>query len=77
MLGYMTIKEAKALRFTNHGKYYGIPVYIRESDMMVATKWAPLEYLMTVFHYIEASINMVFYPNDEPSFVFLIGEELI
>ncbi|MHA6234269.1 hypothetical protein [Pseudomonas fluorescens group sp. PF-69] len=76
MLGYMTAREAKAEGFTNHGKYFGIPVWIGdpEGDFMVATKWAPMEYLMDVAHRIEGMIHMM--RGTEPSFMFLLGPEI-
>ncbi len=76
MLGYMTAKEAKAEGFTNHGKYFGIPVWIGDpySQMMVATKWAPMECLMSVAHCIEGAIHAM--RGTEPNFMFLLGSEI-
>lgn len=77
MLGYMTAKEALQNGFTHHGKYFGIPCWIApEKDFMVATKWAPMEYVMTAFHHIEGFLQSVFYPDDEPGFNFMLGEEI-
>ena len=78
MLGYMSAKQAKAQGFTHHGKYFGIPVWIGNpgEEMMVATKWAPMEYLMTVFHVIEGVMRDLLHPEDEPSFQFLVGAEI-
>lgn len=77
MLGYMTSKEALAEGFTHHGKYYGIPLWVApHADFMVATKWAPMEYIMTAFHYAEWFIRSVIYPEDEPVFQFLVGEPI-
>lgn len=78
MLGYMTIKEARSLGFTHHGKYYGIPLWIGDPDgeFRVATKWMPMEYVMTVFHYIEAFIRPMMFPDDEPSFQFQVGHPI-
>ena len=77
MLGYMTAKQAKALGFTHHGKYYGIPIWVApDSDFMVATKWAPMEYLMTAAHYIEGFLRSVLYPDSEPVFQFEIISEI-
>jgi len=76
MLGYMTAKQAKAFGFTHHGKYFGIPVWIGDPDgeTMVATKWAPLEYAMSVTHYIEGAIHSL--RGTEPSFMFVLGPEI-
>lgn len=79
MLGYMTAKEAKAQGFTHHGKYFGIPVWIGNPErdgMLVATKWAPLEYLMTLFHAIEGLMRATLYPEDEPAFQFQVGPKI-
>lgn len=75
MLGYMTAKEARSLGFTHHGKYFGIPIWVapESPDFPVATKWAPMEYLMTTAHYVEGFLRSVFYPEAEPAFQFLVG----
>lgn len=58
MFGFMTKDEALKAGFTHHGSYYGIPLWITDSETpMVATKWEPLEYVMTMFHYIEGFIQ--------------------
>lgn len=77
MLGYMTAKEALASGFTHHGDYYKIPVWIAPAaGFMVATKWGPMEYAMTVAMFIEQFLLGVFFPNDEPGFRFAIGREI-
>jgi hypothetical protein len=78
MLGYMTAKEAVANGFTNHGKYYGIPVWIADDEegLMVAAKWAPMEYVMTAAHYVEGFMRSVLFPDDEPAFQFLVGQPI-
>lgn len=76
MLGYMTADEAKTLGFTHHGSYYGIPCWIGDpmGDCMVATKWAPLEYLMTLWHHVEGLIHDM--RGTEPTFMFVIKREI-
>jgi hypothetical protein len=78
MLGYMTSAEAKSQGFTHHGKYFGIPVWVGNpgEGMMVATKWAPMECVMTAFHHIEGFSRSMFWPDDEPMFQFLVGPEI-
>lgn len=78
MLGYMTVKEAKANGFTHHGSYFGIPVWIGdpEREFMVATKWAPLELAMTAAHYIEGFLLSMFFPEREPGFQFFVGDPI-
>jgi hypothetical protein len=78
MVGYMTAVEAKAQGFTHHGKYFGIPVWIGNpgEEMLVATKWAPMEYVMSAFHVAEGVLRSFFFPEDEPSFQFLVGAEI-
>ena len=49
-------------------KYFGIPVWVApELDFMVATKWAPMGYVMTAVHYIEGFMRSVFYPDNQPA----------
>ncbi|GJN50833.1 hypothetical protein [Pseudomonas tohonis] len=76
MLGYMTAQEAKSLGFTHHGKYYGIPVWVGDphGDCMVATKWAPLELLMSLWHHVEGLCHAM--RGTEPTFMFLVGREI-
>jgi hypothetical protein len=77
MLGYMAAKQAKEYGFAHHGSYFGIPVWIcHSSSMMVATKWAPMEYLISAMHYVEAFMCSVLYPNDEPAFRFMVGAKI-
>ncbi len=76
MLGYMTEKQALEHGFTHHGSYYGIPVWIAdatEDGLMVAAKWAPMEYIMTMAHYVEGFMREIMFPNDDPVFQFRIG----
>ena len=76
MLGYMTAKQARADGFTNHGKYFGIPLWIGDPDgeMLIAAKWAPLECIMDLARYIEGAIHVM--RGAEPSSMFLIGPEI-
>lgn len=79
LLGYMTAREALRDGFTHHGSYYGIPVWVAidgPDGLVVAAKWGPLEYVMTVLHYIEGILRTVFYPDDEPTFQFLVGKPI-
>lgn len=75
MLGYMTAKEAVANGFTHHGKYFGIPVWLapENASFPVATKWAPLEFVMPFVHWIEGTLSGILYPDSEPTFQFLVG----
>lgn len=76
--GYMTEREAKGHGFTHHGKYFGIPIWISPSGEapMVATKWAPMEHVMTLFHVVEGLVAALFYPDVEPCFQFAVGEKI-
>lgn len=78
MLGYMTAKEALSHGFTHHGKYFGIPIWMSDNPEapMIATKWAPMEFVMTAFHYIEAFIQANFFPEREPGFQFWMGQPI-
>lgn len=74
MFGYMSKTEALEHGFQYHGSYFGIPVWIGDpaGEMLVATKWAPMEYVMTAFHYVEGFMRSVLLPSDEPVFQFKI-----
>lgn len=78
MLGYMTAKRARALGFTHHGKYFGIPVWIGEPDgeFRVAVKHPLLEYVMDAAVWIEGFLRDTFRPQDPPSFQFWVGAEI-
>lgn len=75
-LGYCTAKEAVSLGFTHDGDYYKIPCWIGDihGDFQVMTKWAPMEYVMTAFHYIEGFMNDML--GNEPSFMFRLHGEI-
>ena len=77
MLGYMTKQQAMAHGLTHHGSYYGIPLWVKPgARFMVATKWAPFEYLMTLFQYIEGALGGTFFPENEPAFMFKVGSKI-
>ena len=78
MLGYMTAAEALANGFTHHGKYFGVPIWIggvddAEAGLLVATKWAPLECVMTLLHHVERTLRPLIYPDEPPAFQFWVG----
>lgn len=78
MPGYMTAAEAQAEGFTHHGKYFGVPIWVGNVDddtggLMVATKWQPMEWVMTAMHHIEGTLRPLLFPNDPPAFQFWIG----
>lgn len=79
MLGYIGARKAVSLGFTHHGKYFGIPVWLSEDGeggLMVSPKWAPMEYVMICFHYVEGVMASLLYPDDEPVFRFMVGREI-
>lgn len=78
MLGYMSEKQALKNGFTHHGKYFGIPVWVApEKEFMVATKWAPMEYVMAAMHPVEQFMRSVLHPEDEPVFQFMLGRKIV
>lgn len=78
VLGYMTAKQAKEYGFTHSGSYYGIPIWMGCMDQadgpMIATKWEPMEYLMSLFHHIEGICHAI--RGSEPSFMFVVKDEI-
>lgn len=76
MMGYMTASQALANGFTHHGKYFGIPVWIgalESEGPVVATKWAPLEYIMPLASWLEQTLAQIMFPDREPVFQFALG----
>lgn len=75
MLGYMTESKAKSFGFTHHGEYYGIPIWMTTSEQpMIAAKWVPFEFLMTLFHWVEGAVQASC--DMEPCFVFKVTKEI-
>lgn len=73
-IGYMSESVAKGYGFTHHGSYYGISIWIEpDRAMIVAAKWAPMEYFMSMFHIIEGVVRGVMFPGAEPGFLFKVG----
>ena len=73
----VTEKQALQIGFTHHGSYYGVPIWISDDSFpMVAAKWAPMEFLITVNHYLESFYQSMFHPDDEPGFLFCIGKPI-
>ena len=74
----MTKKEALSEGCTNHGSYYGIPVWMDMTDPAcpaIIVKFAPFDYLMLLFHHIEGFVQTIAFPDDEDNhgFLFKIG----
>lgn len=79
-LGIMTKAEAKALGFTHHGSYYGIPLWmgdVHSEGPSVAVMWAPLDFVMDLFMHIEGFMFPLIHGADaEPMFMFKVAGEL-
>ena len=76
VLGYINGKEAVSRGFTNHGKYYGIPLYIKNDvEFEVTAKWMPMDFLIEYICYIEMFIASIFFPERE-GFMFLMGPKI-
>jgi hypothetical protein len=69
----MTEREAWMEGFTHHGSYYGIPVWMGEEEgqLVVACKYAWLEWVMDVFRHIEQFMRPILYPDEPPVFMFV------
>lgn len=74
LLGYMPKAQALAQGFTHHGEMYGIPCWVGDVDgdgPMVATKWAPMEWAVSVGHwFMGLHADMT---GEEPFFRIYIG----
>lgn len=77
-IGYMTKDDALSEGFTHHGSYYGIPIWIGDPEgvFMVATKWATMEFMMSIFHVFEGLIRPIMFPNEPNCFQFQLGKEI-
>lgn len=63
MLGYMGKSQALAVGLTHQGRYYGIPLWITNSQRpMVVAKWAPLEVLISGLEVAEIWLIKTFFP---------------
>lgn len=80
MLGYCTKKEAIEHGCTHNGSYYGIPCWMGDIETdcpLVFAKWAPLDYLMVLFSYVEGFIWPMIHGADvEPAFMFKVKGEI-
>jgi hypothetical protein len=76
--GYMTKAKAIDLGFTNHGRYYFLPIWIGDvtGEFMCTPKLQPLNWLMDIMHDFEAAARSHLYPEDEFSFMFHVGPEI-
>ena len=77
LIGYMTAKQAIADGFTHHGAMYGFPCWVGDPDggaPMVATKWAPVEWLIDLGHWINGFICTM--RGDEMLFAIQVGPEI-
>lgn len=76
--GHITESEALKNGFTHHGSYYGLPCWMAPDnpDNPVATKWAPMECILTLFILIEISVRPILFPEDEPFFQFKIIKKI-
>ena len=74
---YITPDRAVEMGFTNHGRYFFLPIWITDESCPLVTPKCPfLEPVMIAIHYIEGFVGTVLYPLDEPYFQFLIGARI-
>lgn len=78
MFGYMSADEARSNGFTNHGSYYGIPLWITDSDVpTVCTKWSWMEWMIDIAMHVEGFLFPIVHGADaEPCFMFKIGKSI-
>ncbi|EKF6774375.1 hypothetical protein OZ393_005338 [Pseudomonas aeruginosa] len=77
MLGFTTKAEAQKIGASHHGSYYGIPMWMGDVDSdcpLVFTKWAPFEFVVDLFSYIEGLVNSML--GQEPTFMFKVGRRI-
>ena len=75
-IGWVTKEAAKKEGFTNHGSYYGIPLYIggAEDDMCIVTKHIAFEWLVDIADFIESLCYDIV--GAERMFCFTVGSEI-
>lgn len=85
MLGFRTVEKAKAIGFTHHGSYYGVPIYLGfagdphadvEEGPAIAVKWAPMDLVFDLFAWMEQTVRPMMFPDDEPGFQFKVGDPI-
>jgi len=78
ILGYVKESTAKDYGFTNHGSYYGIPLYISTDPdfAVVAIKWTPLEYIMPVLHKVDWFFRRLLMADYRRDYLFHIGRKI-
>lgn len=55
--------QAKAVGFTHQGKYFGIPLWITDSQRpMIVAKWYPMESIISLLQRTEVYIKSNFFP---------------
>lgn len=74
----MNAAKALAEGFTNHGKYFGIPVWLAEEGdgLRVAAKWPLGDALITLAATIEDFLREAFFPERPPMFQFWMGPKI-
>lgn len=77
-LGFMTKHEALSEGFTHHGSYYGIPLWMTETDEpMICPKHILLEPVMDLFIAIEMFLFPLVHGEDaDPVFRFVIKSKI-
>jgi hypothetical protein len=64
MFGYMDQNKAIQVGFTHQGKYYGIPLWITDSQRpMIVAKWYPMEHIISFLQQSEVFIKSRFFPS--------------
>lgn len=78
MLGFMSKQEALSLGYTNHGKYFGLPVYLADDGpgLMVTAKCKWLNWAVDVIATVEGILRDTFRPQDPPGFQFWVGPRI-
>lgn len=75
----MSKQEALAAGYTNHGAYYGIPIWIDMDDPAcpaVQCKYVLMDWLFDIAGVLEAAFRSLTCPNEPYGFTFFVGESI-
>lgn len=77
MIKRITKKEALDHGFTHHGSYFGIPMWMTDSESpLVTVKFSCMNVVFDMADQIEGFLFGVFWPNDIRVTTFKIGREI-
>jgi hypothetical protein len=69
LIGYVSAAKAAADGYTHHGKYCGLPIWIKAAqEPEIAFKWAPLDHVIKAIVWIDQTVRELQFPDAKPGF---------